>query len=643
MKFGVTALAELTGRPKLGPMAYAGLKRACLTLLLGVLAVSTSQTSQAQDRLVEVRFTPTERAQIAIWIETADGEFLQTIRLTESTAYRGIGNRPGALQMNSGFHWPYGRREGVLPVWAHRRVTTQAPFKRVIFQDRLSEGFASRTSNDASVDDYFCLSFNQSTTTREALDAVTCASVFNSDKGRYLTEDDVAAGYAEPFEAERGASVEMRNMDTNSLYPPRRDLPELRGSDHPDVVDFAADARVAMPEIDAVTMATLQGDLETMIQFDAPLDWPDGEYVIYVEVNVEGDYNSNWDDSRFPTPILGDSEFWDFWAKTYGYPYRGQPSVVFQVPFQLNSAGGIYTVTDPNGYGSAQGESSEMTSMDGSISNDPVGAPGSGADRLLAGGDGNRLSVTVVPSNVCGAPEPPPQCFAECDASTPCDSGFVCTEDNECLGECDVSAQPNLFDTFTVLEHEEKPWEYATVSFTVPSSMRDLQRYEVRVATEAFEEGMSFGSWGVEAKIADLEDIALVVPVDGAVGDVVTFDLGHLNPQTRYFIGMRAVDKCNSPSDVVSQELVTSEIIFTTVSPCFVATAAYGTPLAEEIGVLRRFRDRHLLSNSIGRFFVETYYEVGPGAADVIRDNAILKDLTRSVLGPIVSLVSWLQ
>ena len=613
-------------------MAFEGLKRALLTFALLFLA----SPSLAQDRIVEVRFTPTERAQIAIWVETADGEYLETIRLTEATAYRGIGNRPGALQMNSGFHWPYGRREGVLPVWAHRRVSVQEPFKRVIFQDRLSEGYASRTSNDASVDDYFCLSFNQSTTTREALDAVTCASVFNSDKGRYLTEDDVAEGYAEPFEAERGASVEMRTMGTGSLYPPRRDIPELRGADHPDVLDFATDARAAMPEIDAVTMATLAGEMPAMIQFNAPLDWADGDYVLFVEVNVEGDYNEDWGPERFPTPVLGESELWDFWAKTYGYPYRGQPSVVYRVPFRLDSAGGVWTVSNPEGYGTAQGRTGDMTSMDGTIANDPLEAPGSGADRLLSA-SGDRLSVTVVPSNVCGVPDPPPQCFAECDAGNPCEAGFVCTEDNECLGECDVSARPAGLAGYTVVEHEERPWEYATVSFQVPTSMRALQRFEVRVATVPFEPGMSFSSWGVEAKIADLEDVALVVPVGAAPGETVTFDLGHLTPQTRYYIGMRAVDKCNSPSEVVSAEHVTTEIIFTTVSPCFVATAAYGTPMADEIGVLRRFRDRHLMSNRIGRALVDVYYDLGPLAADVIRESPVLRGAVRALLAPLVT------
>jgi len=607
--------------------------RRVLAGIFASLLLVVPDLASAQNRLVELSFTPTERAQIAIWIETADGTYLRTIRLTEAVARRGIGNRPGALQMNSGFHWPYGRREGVLPVWAHRRANAEGaePFRRVIFQDRLSEGFASRTSNDASADHYFCLSFNQSTTTREALDAVTCASQFNSDKGRYLTESDV--GYAEPFESERAGSTDMRTMDLTSLYPPRRDLDGVHGSDHDDVLRYDADARRAMPEIDAVTMATLPGDVERKIQFDVPAEWPSGDYVAYVEVNVEGDYNPNWNDVRFPTPILGDR--WDYWAQNYGYPYRGQPSVVYAVPFTLDGSGGRYDTNEPVGYGDIHGADGELHDMDGSITDDPTTAPGSGADRLRAMGD-SRFRVNVVATNVCDAPDPPPQCFSECDASRPCDSGFVCSEGGTCVGECDVAAAPSAITGFEVEPHHDKSWEYATVRFEAVASMRELARYEVRVATVPFEDGMEFASWGVEAKIAALEDIALDVPVDQTPGELIEVDLGHLTPQTRYFVGVRAVDKCNSPTAPVVGEITTTEIIFTTVSPCFVATAAYGTPMAEEIGPLRRFRDRHLMTNAVGRAFVEGYYAHGPAAAEVIAEHESLRTLARGLLAPVV-------
>lgn len=616
------------------------MRRGLLVLLAGV-ALAWSSPGESQDRVVEVSFTPTERAQIAVWIESADGTFLRTIRLTEATARRGIGNRPGALQMNSGFHWPYGRREGVLPVWAHRRVTAQEPFRRVIFQDRLSEGFASRTSNDASPDDYYCLSFNQATTTRDALDAVTCASQFNSDKGRYITDDDVERGYAEPFEMEGGDAMEMRQLDATSLYPPRRDLREARGADHPDVLEFADDVREVMPEIDAVTMATPPGAEEWTVQFMVPADWPAGDYVIYAEVNVEGDYNEMYDPERFPTPSLGGTTHWDYWAQTYGYPYRGQPSVVFEVPFTLDSSGGTYVAEAPVGYGSVQGRDGDIRPIDGTIADDPTGAPGSGADRFMAQPEGERLAVVVVPSNVCEGEDPPPQCGMGCDGDSACGAGFLC-DAGECVGICDVDDPPMAVGELFVEPHEERSWDQAHVSFLTPESRRSLRSYQVRVARVPFEPGMDFGSWGNEAKIAGLEDVALVVPTDAAPGERIEVDLGHLTQQNTYYVGVRAVDSCGAGGEVQVAELETTEIIFTTVSPCFVATATYGTPMASEIGALRRFRDRYLMSHAFGRWLVERYYAVGPDAADEIREDEDLRAISRAALSPVVEVVRWL-
>ncbi|MCZ7680715.1 MAG: hypothetical protein M5U28_18875 [Sandaracinaceae bacterium] len=79
--------------------------RAPLLVLCAILAMPGAAGAQSARR-VELHFTPTARAQIAIWIESEDGARFATVRLTEAVAYRGIGNRTGALQMNSGYRWP---------------------------------------------------------------------------------------------------------------------------------------------------------------------------------------------------------------------------------------------------------------------------------------------------------------------------------------------------------------------------------------------------------------------------------------------------------------------------------------------------------------------------------------------------------
>jgi hypothetical protein len=71
---------------------------------------------------------------------------------------------------------------------------------------------------------------------------------------------------------------------------------------------------------------------------------------------------------------------------------------------------------------------------------------------------------------------------------------------------------------------------------------------------------------------------------------------------------------------------------------CFIATAAYGIPMAEEIEILREFRDEYLLANPVGQDLVEFYYKVSPPIAGFITDNPSLKPIVRAGLAPAVAL-----
>lgn len=616
-------------------------------LPLGTQLALPSQAG-AQDRLVEFAFTPTDRAQVALWVERADGTYMGTVRLTEAVALRGIGNRPGALLMNSGYHWPYGRREGVLPVWAHARAAAPGAeqFRRVIFQDRVSEGHASRSTADASRDDYFCLSFNQSTTTREALDAVSCASVFSSDKGRYVTEEDVRESYAEPFRDDSGPS--MRNLSLDSLYPPRMDVARctLMGCvDHTDVDLFQSDARRVMPEIDTVTMATPFGGSPQTVMFTVPAEWPDGDYVAYLEVNVEGDYNESYNDAIFPTPV--DTGVWDFWAQTYGYAYRGQPSVVYAVPFALSNLGDLQRTSGPSGYGDLHGFDGDIRSMDDSITDDPTSDAGSGADRLAVD-EGGRFRVRVIPTSVCSVDDPPAECFTDCDDVRPCDDGFICTDDEMCIGLCDAFMPPQPVAGLTVEEHPDvkKSNRWAVLRFAIPESDRVLDEYELRISRSPIVTAEDFAA-GEPAKQPDPLDeegsVQIEIPVGGAPGDVIEVVLAGLTEETTYFVAVRATDVCNAPSELATAEFTTTPITFTTVSPCYVATAAHGSAMADDVQTLRGFRDEYLMPSAVGRAFVDAYYSVGPYAADVIRESEFLRFWARVGLTPAVLMAEALQ
>ncbi|MGE4357760.1 MAG: CFI-box-CTERM domain-containing protein [Candidatus Omnitrophota bacterium] len=72
---------------------------------------------------------------------------------------------------------------------------------------------------------------------------------------------------------------------------------------------------------------------------------------------------------------------------------------------------------------------------------------------------------------------------------------------------------------------------------------------------------------------------------------------------------------------------------------CFIATAAYGSSLAQEIAILRSFRDKYLEKSSAGREFVRLYYTYSPPIAARISQSPVLRIITRMGLNPIITIV----
>jgi hypothetical protein len=70
---------------------------------------------------------------------------------------------------------------------------------------------------------------------------------------------------------------------------------------------------------------------------------------------------------------------------------------------------------------------------------------------------------------------------------------------------------------------------------------------------------------------------------------------------------------------------------------CFIATAAYESCAAEQVEVLKEFRDNILMKNSVGRSLVRYYYKVSPPLAAYIEAHESLKTAVRIGLLPFVA------
>ena len=77
---------------------------------------------------------------------------------------------------------------------------------------------------------------------------------------------------------------------------------------------------------------------------------------------------------------------------------------------------------------------------------------------------------------------------------------------------------------------------------------------------------------------------------------------------------------------------------FEAIGGCFIATTAYGTPMAEEIQILREFRDKYLLTNPLGQGLVDIYYRISPPIAEFIIKHPTLKPIVRAGLMPAVAM-----
>jgi len=315
--------------------------------------------------------------QIAVWVQSADGsQFIDTLMVTNLTAVRGIGNRPGRWDFLSAPLFPYGKRQMALPIWAHARgvlyntVVMTEEICAVGGPDYPAESCLGWHEPYSSPESYYCRPLKPGEIN---VDAISCASVFHSEKGKFDTT-------------------------TKSYYPPRGDLTTFTSTDGTDPPTYAA-----INDLDAVAAATPAYGAPYSRNWNVPIDLADGDYVVMVEVNKEFDSNAanmhaDYDDPNLPGYGI-DGNF-------------GQPSVVYSVPVHIDLTNGTpveAAVSQIAGYGDWSGATGTVTPQDGTISTTDLG---SGEERLLlqtdASGLSGRVHVSLGPCLGCNPLPPAP-------------------------------------------------------------------------------------------------------------------------------------------------------------------------------------------------------------------------------------------
>jgi len=571
---GSLALGKIPMRP--GALRLDGAARSAIMLAMAVVrrasggvvlaafvAASSPAAAENTCHVVDVDFLPAEvtaptpmRAapQIVAWVETPDGTYVDTIFITQQTGTFGLGNRPGRFDFNSGPAWPYGRRITTFPVWSHRHGLE---FEQVVFQnsaDPSADSNLSHPFNQSSRENHFCRPLMP---TEASWDTGTCASAVYTDKG-------------------------MFDPTTKTGYPPRNDLTRA-AADH-----LSVDMYAMLNPFDAVSRATPPTGVPAEISWPIPEGFAMGDYVMYVEVSREFDHNATYSTTAYPEPAGIP------WGE-YGEPYRGQPSIIYKVPFSIGLVESVATALDYEGYGDPDGLDGALRAPDSTITTDVAG---SGASRLAIRVDGAttyRVRVTARPEFDSAQPSPPAELAVNTLSTTTATVEFVAPGDDGLVGKV-------------------KGYE---IRYVVGPTMTEATFLE-----------------GQELK----PDLQIADP-----GTLQEFEMTGLLWDTEYTVGIRALDDCRNKGPVAFVTFRTPDRTSGEVDACFIATASYGSLMANDVEPLRRFRDLFLQKTVLGELAVEAYYTFGPAVAGVIGESELLRASARAVLDPIVGLVKVLR
>jgi hypothetical protein len=241
-----------------------------------------------------------------------------------------------------------------------------------------------------------------------------------------------------------------------------------------------------------------------------------------------------------------------------------------------------------------------------------------------AGGGQIQGRVHVVTEVTGGAmPEPPP------------DAGVVDGPDTDGGTDAPVDAPitpscPDRLAVSVAISLANVDAEAALVTFTEPTGVawERVESYEIRrwngteQSAEAFAGGLP------------LPEMAKSSP-----GATLTVPLSNLKSENQYTVGVRARGDCLE-SQPTFASFATRLREFTQLSGCFIATAAYGSPLASDVQTLRRIRDGVRARSPLAAAAADVYARSSPPLADALRTSEAARAVARTLLAPLVRLVT---